>query len=197
MFRGRHVVKIDAKNRKAATGLVSLFVERERYRDAIEFAERNLLDSPSNREMRVLLGAAHRGRGDLEEAIEALESADIETTGDVDELTLLALLYQENDRGEDAIDLYQSAIEADESAPLPHLNLGLALFQEERYADAAVELERAVELDGESAFAHYSLGILYMDYIDQRQDAIEHFKEYQRLGGDDERVSDWLDRNDR
>ena len=105
---------------------------------------------------------------------------------------LLGILYQGDDRLTEAVDQYLAAIAADDELPLPHVNLGLALFARDKYEQAAAELERALELDLQNAFAHYALGVLYMDYLGKPEGAREHLEKYRSLGGRDGRVEGWL-----
>jgi Flp pilus assembly protein TadD len=128
----------------------------------------------------------------VDEAIEPLERAADLDGSDAEVLTLLASLYQRAGRSEDAVACYRRAIEADDHHVGAHLDLGLALLSRGEYDQAAPLLERACALQPENAEAHYALGVLRMDSGDDAG-ALESFRIYQSLGGDDARVRAWVD----
>jgi tetratricopeptide (TPR) repeat protein len=88
---------------------------------------------------------------------------------------------------------YQTVLKEHGDVPEANLNLGLILFATGEYEEAAKRLQRVLDFDETIAFAHLQLGLLYKDFLGDPAKAREHLERYQALGGDDARVSDWLD----
>jgi tetratricopeptide (TPR) repeat protein len=85
---------------------------------------------------------------------------------------LAVLLMRDNDNaGAEA--LLRRALEIDNAAVRPTLNLGLCLYRQKRYADALPFLERGVQLQPVNGHAHMLLGItLAMSGDDARAEPI-------------------------
>ena len=92
---------------------------------------------------------------------------------------------------------YEAAAGIDGSSPVPFLNEGLALFALDRFEEAADAFAKAVTIDTQNAFAYYNLGVLYKDYLEQTDLAIEYFRRFEKAGGLDaernRKVRQWLE----
>ncbi len=172
--------------------LASLLVDDERDLQALALLSAAPTSLDPDPRLHVLRGLAALLSGSVDEAIQPLERAADLDGSDAEVLTLLASLYQRAGRSEDAVACYRRAIDADDRHVGAHLDLGLALLSRGEYDQAAPLLERACALQPENAEAHYALGVLRMDSGDDAG-ALESFRIYQSLGGDDARVRAWVD----
>jgi tetratricopeptide (TPR) repeat protein len=97
--------------------------------------------------------------GELDRARKSFQHA-IELYADfVEARSELAVLLMRDGDIAGAETLLRRALEIDNSAVRPTLNLGLCLYRQERYADALPYLERGVQLQPVNANAHLLLGI--------------------------------------
>jgi len=168
-------------------GLASLWIGQSRYNEAVLLLETALERAPGRIQLLSLLGAAYDGAGRTAEAISTLERIPPEQR-DAPTHALLGTLYHLDGRLEDALDAYANGTEMERD-----LNVGLVLMQLGRASESVEHFERSLA-SGETATAHYALGILFMEYLGDPGRARTHFEEYRQLGGNDNRVSDWLQR---
>ncbi|MEP6872803.1 MAG: tetratricopeptide repeat protein [Burkholderiales bacterium] len=123
---------------------------------------------------------------------EALESADkaaatiayqraieLEPSRAAPYLNLGALLCEDN-RCDEAVELYASAARTVGHEPLIHFNHAVALEDQGRPADALAAYERALALDSGLADAHYNAAIL-LEQLGDAKAALRHFSAYKRL----------------
>ena len=107
-------------------------------------------------------------------------------------LLLLASLQLQNANYRAAAEQCEAAVAVDDGMPEVFSTWGLALFRLGDHQAAAEKLERATELDPDDHFARYNLGVIYMDYLDLRDEALAQFREYVDRGGSKSRVSEWI-----
>lgn len=193
----RDAMKLDASSLEALTALAVLLVDRERFSEAQPLLESGINRHPGTGQLHVLLGVAHEAAGRTSQAIDSLKKGIDLSPGDGDARTLLGILYHQRGELDEAVAQYQAATEADGSSALPFINEGLALSELGMYDDAADAFSKALTVDTENVFAYYNLGVLYKDYIDQEELAIEYFKRYEKMGGMDSdrnrKVRQWLE----
>ena len=70
----------------------------------------------------------------------------------------LALVYGDQNRYADAVEVLHKALELEPQHVATHYNLGLVYQRQARYEEARAQLQQAVRLDSTSADAHYRLG---------------------------------------
>jgi DNA-binding transcriptional MerR regulator len=92
----------------------------------------------------------------------------------------LGRLLQLAGRTDEAIEHYQSSIQAGSHDPTAAFNLGTALEELGRWRDALGAYAQAVEMDSRFADAHFNLARL-CDQLGLRAEAIRHLRAYKRL----------------
>jgi cytochrome c-type biogenesis protein CcmH/NrfG len=80
----------------------------------------------------------------------------------------LANLLMAQNRGDEAVQLYERAVELDPERLQTRLDFGYALTRRGSFADAEIQFQRAISINPESADAHYLLGELYLAWQPQR-----------------------------
>jgi len=74
------------------------------------------------------------------------------------------LILEDMNRQDDALALYERAVELAPDDALPHINLGsLLYFRYRRTFEAKTALSRALEIDPDNPDAHFNLGVLFAD----------------------------------
>ncbi|NQU07669.1 MAG: tetratricopeptide repeat protein [Candidatus Abyssubacteria bacterium] len=104
----------------------------------------------------------------------------------------LARLYHDSGSYGRSAEALKIALGIDPDNAVAHCNLGeiykhLGLFEK-----ALDELLEAKRLNPELSDTYINLGIIYDDHIIDDGKALENYKKYLELGGDDERVLDWI-----
>lgn len=89
---------------------------------------------------------------------------------------LLATVYLEQDRTEDAVKAYKASISIAPSDANAHLKLGNIYFSQEHYADAEREYKTAVKINPTDSTNRYSLGQVYLS-TGRYQEAEHQFKQ--------------------
>lgn len=80
----------------------------------------------------------------------------------------LANLLMAQDRGDEAVQWYERAVELDPERLQTRLDFGYALTRRGSFADAEIQFQRAIVINPKSADAHYLLGELYLAWQPQR-----------------------------
>jgi tetratricopeptide (TPR) repeat protein len=116
-------------------------------------------------------------RDSAEASYRALLAADPDHAGAA--LNLGAMLCEAG-RCEEALALYDEAIERHSDDPLLHFNRAIALEDRERFDEAISSYARSIELVPEMSDAHYNVARLY-ERSGQAQKALRHYSAYRRL----------------
>lgn len=95
-----------------------------------------------------------------DEEVRELETRVAENPDNADDAALLANIYANEGRVEDAIPLFERAIDQDPDDGGLRLAFGIALFRAGNEFDARVQLERAYELESDKSGPAYYLGQL-------------------------------------
>lgn len=95
----------------------------------------------------------------------------------------LGILYKRKGLLDMAIREYQEAIRLKPDYAEAHHNLGIAYREKGLFKEAERAYLEAVRLRPDLAEAHFNLGILYELYLNRPEEAIRHYKEYQKLDG--------------
>jgi hypothetical protein len=98
----------------------------------------------------------------------------------VDAYLNLGAMLCERARCDEAVALYDAAVERCPESALIHFNRAIALEDQQRCDDAVASYERCLVLDASLADAHFNLGRLQERLGDARS-ALRHFSAYRRL----------------
>jgi tetratricopeptide (TPR) repeat protein len=108
-------------------------------------------------------------------------------------LTDLGILYAKSKRVQPAIQAFTRAAVANPQNALAYNWLGILLRESNDYARAEQAYRKALSINPNHAAANLNLGILYDAYLKRPQEALPYYRNYLRLGGqDDLRVLVWI-----
>ncbi len=93
-------------------------------------------------------------------------------------------MFCEASRCDEAVELYERAVDKVGHDPLIHFNHAIALEDLHRFDDAVAAYRRVLAIDGTFADAHYNLGLL-LERQGDRRGALRHFNAYRRCAAAD------------
>lgn len=107
--------------------------------------------------------------------------------------TELGILYAKSKRVQPAIAAFTRATTANPQNALAYNWLGILQRESKDYVRAEQAYQKALAINPNHAAANLNLGILYDAYLSRPHDALPYYRNYQRLGGqDDLRVLVWI-----
>jgi tetratricopeptide (TPR) repeat protein len=129
------------------------------------------------------LGLCHDAAGEIDNAIEAFETA-IQLNREQSMKSPwpslnLGSLFLRLERFADAEVRLRDSITIDGSFPVAHYQLGRVLEKQQRFADAIAELEKAASLDPTYPEPHFALARIYRQQKDAR--AAAELRTFQKL----------------
>lgn len=95
----------------------------------------------------------------------------------------LGILYKRKGLLDKAIEEYKKAIQLKPDYAEAYNNLGMAYREKGLFKEAEMAYRDALRLKSDLVETHYNLGILYELYFNRPTEAIQHYKDYLRLGG--------------
>ena len=104
----------------------------------------------------------------------------------------LAIIFASNGDDEGAENSITDALMIDPQHPAALNQLGMLLRRQGKFHDAEAAYTRAITADPEYAIGYYNLGVLNELYLQRLDVALQHFEQYQALGGDDKQVEKWI-----
>ena len=103
-------------------------------------------------------------------------------------------MYQQQEQYTEAAEAFKNVLRLDKDNPEAHINLGVAYTALSKLKQAEEQYRTALVLDPGLSEAHYNLGLLYEFHHNVPEKALEYYKEYVKLGGQDERIAKLLKR---
>ena len=107
----------------------------------------------------------------------------------------LAIIYDRQNRTDEALWLLEQAIDADPNSVYALNRLGLIKRRQGKFSDAEAAWLTATQADPQYAYAWYNLGVLYDLYLQDLPAALDHYKRYQQLSNaadQDRMVNRWI-----
>ena len=105
----------------------------------------------------------------------------------------LGILYRRKGLLDKAIEEYKEAIRLKADYADAYNNLGIAYKEKGLFKEAELAYREALRLKSDLAEAHYNLGVLYELYLNRPKEAIEHYRNYLRAGGQNKKeVELWI-----
>lgn len=95
----------------------------------------------------------------------------------------LGILYKRKGLLDKAIEEYKQALRLKPDYTEAYNNLGIAYREKGMFKEAETAYREALMLKSDLVEAHYNLGVLYELYLNRPTEAIQHYKDYLRLGG--------------
>jgi Tfp pilus assembly protein PilF len=107
--------------------------------------------------------------------------------------TNLGLLYMHKENSQSAKQAFLNAIERDKNDAVAYNHLAVIQRQQGMFQQALSNYKNAIDADPEYANAHLNLGILLDIYLQELPEALEQYKQYQRLTDNSNKdVDKWL-----
>lgn len=155
--------------------------------------------------------------GNYEEADEAFKEAEkllseIETKGKKEEVSSIkkdrgviegedvlnkAKAAFQEEKLDQALNLYQLASEIYPGNPDIHYNSGVIYLRKSDYLNATGEFETVISLDSEDSEAYYNLGIIYENFLNNKKKALNYYEKYLSCNLDSKEkkeVEAWVDK---
>lgn len=199
--------KIDPEYPNAIVELSLLEVRRSEWNDAIGWLMRGKKLTPDDAFWSYYLGYAYdekatqkRNEGKTRAAQRYMATAEKHlleagrlNPSNPDTYNLLGNLRLNNGEPEKAVPHYKKALELNEDHQFATVNLASALRTLGQYEDAETYFKRTLELDPDYAFAVHELATLYDEDLDRPDDALNYYKRYLKLVGEDQNVEDRIE----
>lgn len=154
------------ENRDLRMALAEAYRQQAQFPQAIAEYETLIAADPQDTDAYAGLGVAYQEVGDLARARETFDRLLAESADDprraAQVLTRFANTARDAGDLEEALSLYQEAIDADPTYVGTYLQLGFLYEQRERYDDAQAIYQKAVEVTPGDADAHLKLGQAYL-----------------------------------
>ncbi|MCR9248547.1 MAG: protein kinase [bacterium] len=175
--------------------LAELLISRDQLQEAARLVTDLATTDLEKGTLDMLRGLVAAGQSEIGSAIELLGSALRESPTQPARIhELLGALHLSQSSWQLAADQCAAACELDENRGVAFRNWGMAMFQLGNYEQAAVRFDRAAAIDEDDVTAHLNAGIVYMDYLNRPEQALDHFRAFKRAGGRDSRVETWIER---
>lgn len=168
-----------------------LYLELERFDDAIKLFGDMLAREPNAHQLRVYLGSAYEESGKLDIAKEQFEKIPVDSSSYPEAASRLAFIHKEQGNPEKAVELLQKAIATYNGSLELHLSLA-TLYDAINQSDKGLQHLIAVEerFAKESRF-QFRLGVLY-DKTGKRAQSIERMKKVIELNPNDAQALNYL-----
>ena len=142
--------------------LIDLYTEGQ-FEKALTEASRLLLEFPKSLFLYNILGAANKGLGKLDEAIDAFQQAINIKPNYAEAYNNMGVALREKMKLDKAIDAYRNALSIKPDYTDAHLNMGNA-FQERGKLDEAIEAyNKAIAIKPDYADAYYNMGVILQE----------------------------------
>ena len=102
------------------------------------------------------------------------------------------LIYLRQEQWDDAEKEFNQALERKPEHPVALAMLGYLEKRKAEYTKARKHYEQALAVQPDYPEAQLNLGILCDIYLQDLKCALQHYQEYQRLNGKDEKVNNWV-----
>lgn len=105
----------------------------------------------------------------------------------------LGIVYYRTERLDKATEAFEKSLSLNPDNPAAHNYLGVIHRTNGEFEKARGEYSKALQIDKSYAEAHLNLGILYDLYLNNLDQALIHYKQYQSLAGqNDKQIAIWI-----
>lgn len=131
--------------------------------------------------------------GDTPLAVELLVQVSSDAPDKPFVFTNLGLAYFKLQKLDLAEQAFEQALERNADDAVAHNHLGILQRQKGRFEDARNRYQRAIEINRDYARAYLNLGILFDIYLQDLEQALQHYRKYQSLiTEEDSQVAGWI-----
>ena len=181
----------DTRQNDLIRGIFRHYIEPENYRDAVYLLEHLLAQHPDYIDLYYLLGLAHDGLKNYEEALSQFKAVNAQSRFYREATLQIAFRYAENGRRDMAIAHLEEALARDPENAEFMIYLGFYHEEAERYTDAERYLLKAIEKVPDNEQALFRLGVVY-DKMKRKDDCIEIMKQVIALNGEHANALNYL-----
>ena len=181
-------LKYHPENVKAAYHIAEISMSRKQYDKAEELYKKSVKlypdhswnpDKRSRADVYYKLGQVYQYKGENNKALDSYkESLNLNSEPNKANFAyyqLLGIEHAKTGKLDDAISLYNKALNFESNRTDIHHNLGLAYFKKKNYDKAKKEFEKAIEIDNSFVDAYVSLGSVYAKKGNYKK-AVEYYE---------------------
>lgn len=153
----QRILELDPSSDSANMGMGSVYIRMMKWSDAIPPLEKAIQLNPDNAEVYAMMGKAYKEQRTFDKAAEAYKNylnSNPASPGDTH--FELGECYMEIEQFDDAVAMFQQAVEADAQNMQKSYKLGQAMQKAERYDEAAEVYYRLAELSPDEAKIYYN-----------------------------------------
>ena len=121
--------------------------------------------------------------GKLDETETTVQNLLKQFPNDITCLNVLGVVLDRKGQTEEAIKMYQKALQINENSPETHFNVGSILHRLGRSNEARISYEKAISIKSDFLNAHFNLGLIYQNLQDNKK-AIESYENAVKLKPD-------------
>lgn len=173
-------VQNDPENPFYNNSLGYAYARAELYDDAIEHYQKAIAINPDPEWTSIVcqaLGAVYAGeKGNIEAAVSTYQAGIILDPKNYDLYIALGDIYMADYDLDKAIHSYCDAVILNPDEERGYSKLGVALWEKDYLEEALVAYHKAIELNPENEYSQNNLGILYLDGLEDAQEALEYFE---------------------
>ena len=179
-------LKLDKGNVEAHLQLGGIFFEQKKYRDAKKHIAAVLKRDSGNLSANRYMGRVLLWEGKARDAIKHFEKAAKLDPSDADSVRMIGKALLTLGKLEEALERLSEAVDRDPKDPWAHMDLGKGLEEQEEWDAAEESYRNAIEVDPELADPYFYLAVLLDEVQVEKKEALEHYKRYLELGGEDD-----------
>lgn len=173
-------VQNDPENPFYNNSLGYAYARAELYDDAIEHYQKAIAINPDPEWTSIVcqaLGAVYAGeKGNIEAAVSTYQAGIILDPKNYDLYIALGDIYMADYDLDKAIHSYCDAVILNPDEERGYSKLGVALWEKDYLEEALVAYHKAIELNPENEYSQNNLGILYLDGLEDAQEAFKYFE---------------------
>ncbi len=173
-------VENDSENPFYNNSLGYAYAKAELYDDAIAHYQKAIALNPDAEWTSIVcqaLGAIYAGeKGNVEAAVSTYQAGIILDPNNYDLYIALGDIYMADYDLDNAIHSYCDAVMLNSEEERGYSKLGVALWEKDYLEEALVAFHKAIEINPENAYSQNNLGILYLDGLEDAEEALEYFE---------------------
>lgn len=170
----------DSNNPFYNNSLAYAYSKAELYNDAIEHYQKAIAINPDNEWTSIVcqaLGSIYAEiKGNIEAAISTYQAGLILDPNNYELYLSLGDVYMASYDLDGAIRTYCDAITLNSEDYRAYAKAGIALWEKDYLEEALVSFHKSIDLNPENEYAQNNLGILYLDGLNDAQEALEYFE---------------------
>jgi len=175
-------------------GIAFWLLQEGKLKEAQPYVDRLLAASPSHVNGWIMAGSIAQQTDHLDQAIHAYQQA-VSLQSELEQPYFsLGMLYQQKEEYDRAAQAFENVTRLDPKNAEAHMNLGVVLASLSKVNEAEKAYRAALALNPNLAEGYYNLGVLYEFHHHAPQKALEAYRTYVKLGGQDERILKLLQR---